>query len=177
MEVSEWGRDMGAKIIWGGPGPSILPELMLRDGPVDVLVLGEGEETMADLVDALNKGQIPRRGRRDSVPQGWRVHQNAPETEDEESGRPPPSTMEGPANFYRYHIPLHGRTAVPLITSRGCPGNCTFCYTKGHVGLQMGAALPRNDASRRLQLVRSIDPDNSERSFSTTTCSPWIPKG
>ncbi len=57
MEVSEWGRDMGAKIIWGGPGPSILPELMLRDGPVDVLVLGEGEETMADLVDALNKGR------------------------------------------------------------------------------------------------------------------------
>ncbi len=58
IEPSEWGKEMGAKVIWGGPGPSILPEMMLREAPVDVLVLGEGEVTMAELLDAICSGHV-----------------------------------------------------------------------------------------------------------------------
>ncbi len=57
----------------------------------------------------------------------------------------------------RYHIPFYGRTAIPLITSRGCPGNCTFCYTKVMWGYKWTALSPERMVEE-IELVRSIDP-------------------
>ena len=44
-----------APIIWGGPAPSTLPELYLKDGQPDFLILGEGEVTWLELAETFSK--------------------------------------------------------------------------------------------------------------------------
>src|SRR5262249_55410666 len=46
-------------IVAGGEHVTALPELVLADGEVDHCVLGEGEETFVDLLDALHAGRSP----------------------------------------------------------------------------------------------------------------------
>ena len=44
------------KIILGGPHPTLFPEQTAEDDLIDFVVRGEGEETMLELVDAIEKG-------------------------------------------------------------------------------------------------------------------------
>ena len=49
-------RYTSAPIVWGGPAPSTMPEMYLRDGKPDYLILGEGEVTWLAFVRALETG-------------------------------------------------------------------------------------------------------------------------
>ena len=157
IEPSEWGKEMGAKVIWGGPGPSILPEMMLREAPVDVLVLGEGEVTMAELLDAICSGRpLEEVDGIAFLKDGIFVRTPTRQRIKELSELPIP-LWKDLGDLDRYHIPFYGRTAIPLITSRGCPGNCTFCYTKVMWGYKWTALSPERMVEE-IELVRSIDP-------------------
>jgi len=47
-----------AKIIVGGPHPSSLPEECLKDNPnIDFVVIGEGENTLRELVNHLSENK------------------------------------------------------------------------------------------------------------------------
>src|SRR5512137_2125658 len=50
--ISEWARQVGAKVVWGGPTPSVLMDMCLSQAPVDLIVMGEGEQTMLELCRA-----------------------------------------------------------------------------------------------------------------------------
>ena len=43
-------------VVWGGVHPSLTPEQTIRDERVDVLVVGDGEETFEELVETLRRG-------------------------------------------------------------------------------------------------------------------------
>lgn len=45
------------KVVLGGPHPALFPESTVRDDLVDFVVRGEGEETMLELVEALERGE------------------------------------------------------------------------------------------------------------------------
>ncbi|MEM2192043.1 MAG: cobalamin-dependent protein, partial [Candidatus Hadarchaeales archaeon] len=45
------------KTVFGGAHPTVLPEKTLADKNVDFVVMGEGEVTLLELVEALEKGQ------------------------------------------------------------------------------------------------------------------------
>lgn len=47
-----------APVVWGGPHPSLMPDQTLRHELVDVVVEGEGEETLPELLQAL-EGKRP----------------------------------------------------------------------------------------------------------------------
>jgi len=44
-------------IVWGGPHPSILPEETIENPYVDIIVRGEGEDTLLELVRKIDTGQ------------------------------------------------------------------------------------------------------------------------
>jgi len=119
-------------IVVGGAHATALPEAMVERG-ADYVVVGEGEETMFELVESLCSRNRPVdrvRGlvfRRD----GETVH-TPPRPFIEPLDRVPmPARNLLPMNRYRDTIlRAPERPSHSMMTSRGCRGACTFCHKK-----------------------------------------------
>ena len=87
----------------------------------DVVVLGEGEETLAEIMTRLKAGQDL-----DGIPGTARVRNGRHEVNPE---RPLIADLDSvPFPTYRnFNLDLYKGTLLPVITSRGCRNRCTFC--------------------------------------------------
>lgn len=132
--VKEW-RETGAEFLYvlGGHGPSPEAEFFLKKTGADVVVVGEGERTFVELLDAESQGI-------------WRgaVSGIGFLTEGGMGGytatRPLISNIDGipwpawdlfPMDYYALlrlpHATPTDRVAS-LLSARGCPFECNFCY-------------------------------------------------
>lgn len=140
----EWplGRDLctsigkrfpDAMLICGGEHISAMPEFVLNScEAIDTLVIGEGEETLVDLIDAAEKGRpleevngLAYRKEDGSVLfTETRSRMLAIDDIAEPAWDliPLETYLEG---GYSFGVNL-GRT-IPLLATRGCPYECTFC--------------------------------------------------
>jgi radical SAM superfamily enzyme YgiQ (UPF0313 family) len=116
-------------VVVGGPHVSGNYKDFLKGG-VDFAVIGEGETPLIVLVQRLSSGgvvtDIP------GVVSKERSSKPAPNTPVDMDVLPFPAWDLVPlANYWALkmtHAPVSGRFA-PIITSRGCPFNCSFCST------------------------------------------------
>ena len=46
-----------AIIVWGGVHPSLLPEQTIANPLVDIVVIGEGEQTFLEILEAINENR------------------------------------------------------------------------------------------------------------------------
>ncbi len=94
----------------GGPHPSALPEEVLEH--FDFVVVGEGEETLPELIRALKEGRDPGEvlGIAYKVKDAVRFTKKRP-----------------PADLDRY--PPFEKILAPIEISRGCPWGCAYCQT------------------------------------------------
>jgi anaerobic magnesium-protoporphyrin IX monomethyl ester cyclase len=108
------------KLILGGPGPSGVAEAIVSSAPwIDVVVRGEGETTLVELISALKEGGDLRSISGISYREGPRVRHG--------DHRPRLTDLdEVPFPAYG-RIDLAEYSRVPVITGRGCPFNCAFC--------------------------------------------------
>ncbi len=112
------------KIVWGGIHPSLLPDETVSNDFVDIIVIGEGEETFADLLDALRDKKdlknIPGLCLKDD---GKIIR--TPERAFIDNLDSLPLINWDLINAKKY-LDLE----VVLVSSRGCPYNCNFCYNQ-----------------------------------------------
>jgi magnesium-protoporphyrin IX monomethyl ester (oxidative) cyclase len=117
----------GLCVAAGGPHATAEPAEALAHG-FDVVVLGEGEETIVDLVRALRSGG----NLSDVAGLAWSGAAGALQASPPRALPKDLDELPGPLEVLdlieqdRYVAP---GTALlpPIITSRGCPGRCTFC--------------------------------------------------
>jgi len=119
-------------VIVGGPHATALPEYTLQECPlIDFLVAGEGEVTLKELLADLDCGG-----------DGKNIRGLYVRTESAETGIAFTGEREYIADIDALPLPAHdlvnldayqknpislGKRVGVLITSRGCPYNCTFC--------------------------------------------------
>lgn len=118
------------KIVLGGEHPSALPELVLNTSDVDIVVKGEGEETVAELLATLSENRPL-----DYV-DGILVKGMDPKTFEPRKRIKEIDTIDWPAwdlfpveKYIEYNQP-HGAArgrSMPMLATRGCPYQCTFC--------------------------------------------------
>lgn len=115
------------KIVWGGPHPTLLPEDTLKNELIDMVVLGEGERTAVALTNALKNNAslsaIAGIGYRDNGEITIAPERGFIEDWDKEVGL----DWEG-IEIRNYINRVKGYNNFPLITSRGCPFRCKFCW-------------------------------------------------
>lgn len=116
----------------GGYGPTPEPEYFLRRTEADIVVLGEGEETLVDLIQVF-RGQrqindvlgIAYRDSDDIV-----IRERRPLAADIDA-IPLPAYHLFPIDYYRLHRPRASSKSdftMPMMSGRGCTFKCTFCY-------------------------------------------------
>jgi anaerobic magnesium-protoporphyrin IX monomethyl ester cyclase len=130
IKIAQWLRQSGVFVIAGGPHATILPETLLEY--VDVVVLGEGERTFAEILqkkESLDlsdvKGIIYKKN--------GEVVQNPPREpiDDLDSVCFPERHLLDMNNYmaawHYLDILDMGIKGTTVVASRGCPFSCTYC--------------------------------------------------
>lgn len=114
-------------VIWGGYFPSLYPAPVLRSGSVDWVVRGQGERTLAELVEVLGGARDPKTVAGLAFQEADGSHWLGPERRwlgpDEV---PPPPYHKIPVDTYLRPTFLGRRSGV-YQASIGCPFGCSFC--------------------------------------------------
>lgn len=121
-----------AYIVTGGSAGMSVPELLLEHSCVDAVCAGEGEHAVVDLIKAL--GEDGRKGLSD-IPgfyfkEGKKIHfsGNRPLIKDLDMESDMPAYDLLPMETYLANPKVGLGRDVDIISSRGCPFECTFCY-------------------------------------------------
>ncbi|MBI5597581.1 MAG: B12-binding domain-containing radical SAM protein [Elusimicrobia bacterium] len=121
-----------AVFVAGGEHPSAMPEQVLRGGLFDVVVRGEGEETVLELIARLNAGKPWRdvAGIAYTDADGKPVRTPARRRTADIDALPWPDWEGWPLEKYieQHQVSgIHLGRSMPILGSRGCPYECTFC--------------------------------------------------
>ncbi|HEY2683240.1 MAG TPA: radical SAM protein [Steroidobacteraceae bacterium] len=131
LEMIGAAKRFGWTVVLGGPESANYPEEYLARG-ADVVVIGEGESTMADLLPALAKGGPHRlHGVAGCIfrdEQGTVVRcAERPQIADLDSLPWPDRERIDQARYVDVWRRYHGMGSVNMITARGCAYKCNWC--------------------------------------------------
>jgi radical SAM superfamily enzyme YgiQ (UPF0313 family) len=155
-------RAAGARVVVGGPDPVSYAEEYLAAG-ADVVVVGEGEETLEELIPHLSaSGPEDMRHIRGIVYRDGdgAIVRTAPRrylADLDAQPFPDRAAIDIPAyvDVWREH---HGMGSVSLITARGCPYTCTWC-SHSVFGYTHRRRSVENVADELEQIVAAYRPD------------------
>jgi glycosyltransferase involved in cell wall biosynthesis/radical SAM superfamily enzyme YgiQ (UPF0313 family)/ADP-heptose:LPS heptosyltransferase/tetratricopeptide (TPR) repeat protein len=136
----------GIRIVLGGVHVSFLPEQALRDYGADFVVIGEGEESIRELCDALDQGTHL------AEVKGIAYLDNG-EMVVTTKREPLRNLDELPIPDFSFAEELMRQSGMGfVISSRGCPVRCNFCSTGNYWGQRVRA----NSAKRVVDEMESL---------------------
>ncbi|HEY2934483.1 MAG TPA: radical SAM protein [Acidobacteriota bacterium] len=125
--------DPGLKIVFGGQHPTIESDNVIASGVCDFVVIGEGEDTLLELADTLDKGGDLTRVEgilfnRNGIP--FRTPPRSRSVDIEALPWPAYHLLEIERYFQMESARYAPRSkrAIQIFTSRGCPWRCTYCH-------------------------------------------------
>lgn len=133
-------------VVMGGPHVSSFPEETLREEGIDYVVMGEGEERIYKLLEALERGeevsiqgvlgkaedkQLLKRNKKSPIDFIANLDElPLPAYDMVDVGR----YLELQRNGFSPRPFQQGERAFTLLTSRGCPHKCVFCSIQSTMG-------------------------------------------
>ncbi len=135
VEIAAIAKKAGKMVVMGGYHVTFLDKEALETGVVDIVVRGEAEEIMVNMLDALEQGSDLSKVKGLTFIQDGRLVRTPV--------APPPRNLDAmpfPARdllpMDKYSSMMAGLPITNLITSRGCPFNCYFCSSSKFGGLK-----------------------------------------
>jgi len=114
-------------IVWGGFHPTLLPEETIRHELVDMLVRGQGEETIVELVNAL-KNKLPLNNIQGlTYKEKGKIISNPSRPLTDINKFPMLDYFGVNIEKYIINFPLINSRILPYSSSRSCPHRCGFC--------------------------------------------------
>lgn len=139
--------------IIGGHGPSPEPEFFLKKTGADVAVIGEGEETIAELLKAIENKSDLKTIKGIAYRDGDKFYKTParPLIADIDS-IPLPAYDLFPIEYYRLIRMPHSANSdfvLPVLSGRGCTFKCNFCY-------RMDKGFRGHSAERLIEEIRYL---------------------
>lgn len=142
IKVADIVKEIDSSIVTvvGGPHVTVVPIEFLEEAKnVDIVVIGEGEYTMLDIVKFVEGKKKLKDILGIAFRQDNKLVMNSPRPFNENLDELPyPAyhlvNMENYLNPKKIEYRSFQNRAVSMITSRGCPFNCTFCSVHLHMG-------------------------------------------
>jgi radical SAM superfamily enzyme YgiQ (UPF0313 family) len=124
--ISEAAKKLGKIVVLGGMFATANPEYVLSSPNIDVVVRGEGEETLRELIEVYGSGNLSSVKGISYKKDGVIVHNSDRElTQNINMFKPAWDLME----LERYAATINWAT---IYASRGCLMNCSFCTISPH---------------------------------------------
>ncbi|MCK4553270.1 B12-binding domain-containing radical SAM protein [Candidatus Pacearchaeota archaeon] len=139
------------KIVIGGIHSTIMYKQLIKKYPFLIIVLGEGEITLEELINELNKSKVNLK-KIDGIA-FWEDKLN-------DVGRTKPREViknldtlpfPNPELFFKGK-----RTSACILTSRGCPFNCSFCVLNPEAKRMVRFRSPKNVVDEMEYLVNNF---------------------
>jgi radical SAM superfamily enzyme YgiQ (UPF0313 family) len=139
-------------IIFGGPHPSALPEEVLTNSQVDIVVKGEGELILPELYRRIKSGQDYSDIKGISFKQITKIVHNERSTDIIDLDSLPP---------FPYHMfdEKLGYDMGFIVSSRGCPFNCIFCSNRVTTGKRYRYQSPEKTVEELNNLWETHHPE------------------
>jgi radical SAM superfamily enzyme YgiQ (UPF0313 family) len=120
----------GIKIVMGGAHATMLTQETMASAPeIDVIIRGEGDEAVIEVMQALEANRNLEGIKGISYRAEGKIHHTADRTSSVDMDSLPfPAYHRLPWKKYRPHPP-HGMSLpfAAIVTSRGCPYRCAYC--------------------------------------------------
>lgn len=134
-------------MVAGGVHAEAMPEAMLSNSAIDLVVRGDGEEAMREIVEGKPWADIAGLSWREDVT----VHNNRarPVNMDLDKYPFPAYHLVSFKNYFPAVGSYRNLPAINMLMTRGCPGRCTFCNSAR-------TTLRTRDASRVAEQVKQL---------------------
>jgi len=143
-------------IVAGGPHPTIMPDEILKNNKIDIVVRGEGEDTISDLYDYFTGAKQLDSISGVSFRLNDKIFHNPSRPSIENLDEIPfPAWELFPLSRYA-SFARKKKFSLPIITSRGCPFGCIFCY-KGVFGRKYRIRSTQNVVSEIEYLIKKFN--------------------
>jgi anaerobic magnesium-protoporphyrin IX monomethyl ester cyclase len=141
-------------VIFGGAHASVLPRSVLKSEYVDYIVIGEGERTFTDLVEAISEEKSVSELEGVGYREGAGIRVNPSRTYISDIDR-----LSFPArNLLDTEVYKIGqRKCTMLLTSRGCPQGCSYCSVATTMGTRFRTRSPQNVIAEMKSCVKDYD--------------------
>ena len=122
--ISEIKKNYQVPVVIGGPHATYHSEDLCKQPGVDYVCIGEGEQAILELCYSLASNKDGKDVHNMCMFRGGKIIKNpmAPLVEDLDSLPFPNIDFYFKYSFFRKY------TEIPIVTTRGCPWNCGFCY-------------------------------------------------
>jgi len=129
-------------VVLGGPHATFMDkELLSETSNIDIIVRGEGEQTLREIAHALEGKVRMHKIEGMTIKRGGEIYRTPDRQLIEDLDLlPRPSYKHFPLDKYR----IFGRKIMPIMTSRGCPFQCSFCITSRIFGKKVRLRSPNN---------------------------------
>lgn len=131
IKVSKAVKKKKIPVVWGGQMASLLPDIVLKTGVVDYVVMGEGEITMLALMNALNNKTALSEVDGLAFLETGLVKINRPREFADLSQLPVIDwSFVDPRKYFIKNV--SSNQTLHVYSSKGCTGHCTYCYSPGY---------------------------------------------
>ena len=150
-------KDISSDIatIMGGPHPTFFPEILSQSSYLDMICIGEGEYVLPEILAAT---KIP-----DDIQQIENMHVKIDDRIVQNPVRDLINDLDSlpfvnRESLYRYPI-IRDNPVKRLISSRGCPHNCAFCFNHSMKKLYKGkgAYIRRRSVDNVIEELKEIE--------------------
>lgn len=116
-------------IVWGGVHPTLMTEQTLSSELVDIVVTGEGEESIVELANALGSGSGLDEINGINFKKDGKIICNTPsEPIDLETSQAPAYHLVDIDSYLSTPWKSESKRPLAFFTSRGCSWRCGYCY-------------------------------------------------
>lgn len=145
-------HDSEIPVVMGGPHPTLLPEDTVKEPYFDIVVRGEGEYTMLEVVECLEKEKSLHEVKGITFKDKGEIYHNP--------SRPLIENLDSlpfPARDLIYEKEKYPHQAFGyILTSRGCPYECIFCSSPKIWGRKVRFRSPEKVVAEIEEVVRDF---------------------
>lgn len=129
LTLAQVAKGIDARVVLGGPHPTLNPQECLENSAVDAVLLGESEETMVEFCNAAEEGESFSKVRGLALLSGGRIMKTQPRSVISDLDTLPMHAWDlvPTERYLAPSVSRKSRESIVLVASRGCPWHCSFC--------------------------------------------------